>query len=137
VTSSDHQAGLAGLTVADVVHARCGALPADCTVSDVRAWFARGSGRHLALIADEGRFVGSLLPEDVAGDVEASRTAAGLARTGPTVDPDTPATVGMRLALSAPEHRLPVVDRDGRLVGIVAITPDLRSFCGTDRSTGC
>jgi hypothetical protein len=53
------------------------------------------------------------------------------------VDPGTPALVGMRLALSAPEHRLPVVDRDGRLVGIVAITPDLRSFCGTARSTGC
>jgi len=50
---------------------------------------------------------------------------------GPTVAPDAPATSGRDLALQTDSRRVPVVARDGRLLGVVAVTGDLRSFCGT------
>jgi CBS domain-containing protein len=120
----------AGLTVADVTHSGFKALPATATVGEVRAWFAVSASRRMALLADDGRYVGSLRPEDLAGDPE--RPAAELAQRGPTVAPDDPATRGEELALSTEARRVPVVDHDGRLLGIVAITTDLQGFCGTD-----
>jgi CBS domain-containing protein len=120
----------AGLTVADVTHSRFSPLPGNATVGEVRDWFAASESRRLALLADDGRYVGSLRPEDLSGDPE--RPAAELARRGPTVAPDEPASRGEELALSTDARRVPVVDHDGRLLGIVAITHDLQGFCGTD-----
>jgi CBS domain-containing protein len=119
----------AGLTVADVTHSRFSALPASATVGDVREWFAGSDSRKMALLADGDRYIGSLFPEDLAGDPE--QPAADLARPGPTVAPGDPASRGEELALSTPARRVPVVDHDGRLLGIVAITTDLQGFCGT------
>ena len=45
--------------------------------------------------------------------------------------PDEPAKRGEELALSTDARRVPVVDHDGRLLGVVAITTDLQGFCGT------
>jgi CBS domain-containing protein len=120
----------AGLTVADVTHSRFSPLPASVTVADVRDWFAASDSHRLALLADDGRYVASLVPEDLEGADSAAR-AADLARTWPTVAPDEPATRGEELALAGGTRRVPVVDRDGRLLGIVAITTDLQGFCGT------
>ena len=122
----------AGLTVADVTHSDFKALPASATVGEVRAWFAASESRRLALLAGEGRYVGSLVPEDVAGEVDPARLAVELARREPTVAPDEPASRGEELALRTDTRRVPVVDHDGRLLGIVAVTPDLQRFCGTD-----
>jgi Mg/Co/Ni transporter MgtE len=120
----------AGLTVADVSHSKFKALPADATVEDVRAWFAESANRRMALLADGERYVGRLRLEDLA-DADPARAAAELAQTGPTVAPDEPAARGEELALQTDARRVPVVDRDGRLLGIVAITTDLQGFCGT------
>jgi CBS domain-containing protein len=120
----------ASLTVADVTHSKFKALPADATVEDVRAWFAESAHRRMALLADGERYVGSLRLEDLT-EADPARAAAELARTGPTVGPDEPAARGEELALQTDARRVPVVDRDGRLLGIVAITTDLQGFCGT------
>lgn len=120
-----------GLTVGDITHIRFSALPAAATVGDVRAWFAQSASRRLAFIADGERYLGSLTPADVAGDGDAGRPAAEVAQDGPTVSPDAPATTGRDLALLSDARRVPVVDGDGRLLGVVAVTGDLRSFCGT------
>jgi CBS domain-containing protein len=120
----------AGLTVADVTHSRAKALPASATVAEVLAWFAESSSRRMALLADEGRYVASLVPGDLEG-ADPERAAAELAGERPTVAPDEPAKRGEELALSTDTRRVPVVDHDGRLLGIVAITPDLQGFCGT------
>lgn len=120
-----------GLTVADVTHIKFTALPATATVADVRAWFAQSSSRRLAFVADGERYLGSLTPEDVAGDAGDDRPAVDVAQDGPTVSPDAPATTGRDLALLTDSRRVPVVDVDGRLLGVVAVTGDLQSFCGT------
>jgi len=122
----------AGLTVADVTHRRFTALPANATVGDVSAWFAASSSRRMAVLADQGRYLGSLTPADIAGDVDALRPAAEVARHGPTIAPEAPARAGEELALLTDARRVPVVDGEGRLLGIVSVTGDLTSFCGTD-----
>ena len=120
-----------GLSVADVTHTRFSAFPASATVAEVREWFG-GSGSHrMALLADDGRFAGHLVPEDLDGVADPGRPAAELARLEPTVAPTDPAKRGEELALSTPARRVPVVDGDGRLLGIVAVTTDLEGFCGT------
>jgi CBS domain-containing protein len=84
----------------------------------------------MALIADDGRYLGRLVAEDVA-DADPERPAVELARRGQTVAPDEPAARGEQLALESGIRRVPVVDGDDRLLGIVAITTDLQRFCGT------
>jgi CBS domain-containing protein len=121
----------ADLTVADVIHKRFSALPADVTVARVRDWFAASSHRRVAFLADDGRYVGSLTREQLGGDVEPTLSAAHLARLGPTVTPDAPAHAGYELAVATQAHRVPVVDRDGTLVGVIGVTDDLAAFCGT------
>ena len=120
-----------GLTVADITHIRFSALPATATVGDVRAWFDESTSRRLAFVADGERYVGSLTPQDVAEVADAARPAAEVAQDGPTVSPEAPATTGRDLALQSEARRVPVVDSDGRLLGVVAVTGDLQSFCGT------
>ncbi|MDP2710001.1 MAG: hypothetical protein Q8O56_02160 [Solirubrobacteraceae bacterium] len=121
-----------GLTVADVMHGRCDALPASASVADVRAWFSISASRRLALLADGERYVGSLTPADVAGDVDARRPVLQLARRGATLAPDTAAAAGRDLVLASPARRLPVVDDEGLLVGVLALTTDRRRFACRD-----
>lgn len=120
----------ADLTAADVVHKRFSALPADATVDDVRAWFAASSHRRMAFLADRGRYVGSLTVGDLTSD-DSARSAAQLARLDPVVAADAPAQAAYELAIATDALRVPVVDGDGMLVGVVGVTDDLAAFCGT------
>ena len=119
-----------GLTVADVTHSQFKALPVTATVGEVRAWFESSTSRRMALLADDDRYAGSVLRADL-DDADPASPALELARRGPTVAPEDPASRGEELALATDARRVPVVDGDGRLVGIVAVTPDLQGFCGT------
>jgi CBS domain-containing protein len=85
----------------------------------------------MAFLADDERYAGSLSPEHVAGDLDPARPAVDVAQLGPTVAPDAPAAEGERLALQTAARRVPVVDHDGRLLGVVSVTQDLQAFCGT------
>ena len=121
-----------GLTVQAVMHSQLTALPASATIGDVRDYFAASTSRRLAFLADEdgGRFAGSLTPEHVAAG-DAARPAVEVADRGPTVAPEDSAVTGRDVALQTDSRRVPVVDDAGRLVGVVAVTGDLQSFCGT------
>ena len=119
------------LTVADVIHKRFGALPADATVAQVRDWFAESSHRKLAVLAEDSRYVGSIMREDLDGDLDPRAPAADLASRGPVVAPDAPAHTAHELGVATPSLRVPVVDRDGTLLGVVGVTDDLAAFCGT------
>ena len=120
----------AQLVVADVVHKRFSALPASATIGDVREWFAASAHRRMAFLADDGRYVGSLTPADLAGANDAPDPAVDVAHAGPTIPPAAPARVGYELALSDDARRVPVVDADGRLLGVLSVTDDLAAFCG-------
>jgi CBS domain-containing protein len=122
----------ASLTVGEVIHKRFTTLPASATIGEVSDWFAASTSRRMAVLADEGRYLGSLMPADVTGDVDRARPAAEVAKDGPTISPDAPARAGEEIALLTESRRVPVVDHAGQLLGIVSVTGDLTSFCGTD-----
>jgi CBS domain-containing protein len=119
------------LSAADVIHKRFSALPADSTVAQVRDWFATSSHRKIAVLANQRRYAGSLTREDLDREPDPHRAAADLARPGPTVTPETPALAAHKLAIATPALRVPVVDHDGTLIGVVGVTDDLAGFCGT------
>jgi CBS domain-containing protein len=119
-----------GMACSDVLHSRFSALPATATIDDVRRWFDESSHRKMAFLADADRYWGALTREDVADPVDAARSAAEVARRGPTIAPDAPAHTGHELAIATGALRVPVVDTDGRLLGVVAVTEDLAGFCG-------
>jgi CBS domain-containing protein len=118
------------MACSDVLHSRFSALPGTATIDDVRRWFDESSHRKMAFLADPDRYVGSLTREDVAEPADAARPAAEVARTGPTIAPDAPARTGHEVAIATGALRVPVVDSDGRLLGVVAVTEDLAGFCG-------
>jgi CBS-domain-containing membrane protein len=120
------------LTAADVIHKRFSTLPADATVAQVRDWFAASSHRRMAFLADNRRYAGSLTRDDLNGDLDPTSYAVHLAHTGPTIAPDAPAHSGYELAIATPAQRVPVVDRDGTLTGVIGVTDDLAAFCGSD-----
>ena len=119
------------LAVRDVLHAQLTALDASATVADAREYFAASGSRRMALVCDDGRYVGSLTPSKLEGDLDPALPLTQIAERGVTVSPDDPATTGRDLALQTDARRVPVIDDDGRLVGVVAVTGDLTSFCGT------
>ena len=119
-----------GLTAAEVVHARFDALPVDATVAQVRDWFAASSHRKIAVLAERRRYAGTLARDDVGGDLDPLQPAAELAKPGPTVTPEAPAHLAHELAIATRALRVPVVDQDGTLIGIIGITDDLNGFCG-------
>jgi CBS domain-containing protein len=117
-------------TAADLMHRRITTLPASATVGELRAYFQESTSHKLALLVDGERFVGSL--ERTALDGAPDSDAAGTyASPGETVAPDLPADAARDRAMAMGSSRLPVVDADGRLVGIIAINSRRDGFCGT------
>jgi CBS domain-containing protein len=120
-----------GLTVEAVMHTQLSVVPAAATVADVRDYFAASTHRRLAvLVDDDGVYVGALTSAHLTG-ADPTRPAAELADREPIVSPATPAEIGRDLALETDARRIPVIDDDGRLVGVLAVTTDLQRFCGT------
>jgi CBS domain-containing protein len=118
------------LACADVLHSRFEALPPTATIADVRRWFAASSHRRMAFLADGDLYLGQLTRDDVAEPLDARLAAADVARPGPTIAPEAPASSGHELAVAAGALRVPCVDGDGRLLGVVAVTEDRAGFCG-------
>jgi len=119
-----------GATAADLTHRRITTLPASATVGEMRAYFAESTSHKLALLVDGERYVGSLEASALDGAPD-SALAAELAARGDTVEPDVPAALAREQAMAMASSRLPVVDADGRLVGIIAINSRRDGFCGT------
>jgi CBS domain-containing protein len=122
----------AATTVAAVMHADPPALTRVATVGDARDWFAAGASRRLALVADAGRYVGALTRLDAEGASDRDRPVVEIATYGRTVRPGETAAAGRDHVLASDTRRVPVVDREGRLVGVLALTSDGRFFSCRD-----
>ncbi len=120
-----------GLTVAAITHAQLSTIAATATIADARAYFDTSTSRRSAFVVDGERYVGSLTPGDLPLDGDPAAPVLRLAQDGPTVSPEDPASVGRDLALAAESRRIPVVDRDDRLLGVIAINRTREWFCGT------
>jgi CBS domain-containing protein len=117
----------AGPTVRDVMLKEARAIAPDTPVAEVRETFENPHVK-LMLVADGDRYLGTLSPDAVDG-----RTGT----VGALVDPDTPRlapddTVSRALELlGADVDRVPVVDEDGRLQGLVCLNRRRGAFCAS------
>jgi CBS domain-containing protein len=116
---------VAGPTVRDVMLAEARTIPPDTPVEDVRETFANPRVK-LLLVAEDERFLGTLSPDDVPA---AGTIAPGVDTNTPTLSPDD----GVERALELLEHtsRVPVVDSDGRLHGLVCLNRGKSAFCAS------
>jgi CBS domain-containing protein len=121
---------LEGRTAADVIHRRFSTVPAASTVGELRAYFAESSSHQLALLADGDRYAGSISRADLPADADASAAGTDFAQQGPTIGPTASAREAWEAALADPSQRMPVVDDDGTLIGVVAINHARDGFCG-------
>ena len=115
----------AGPTVRDVMLAEARTIPPDTPVETVRETFANPRVK-LLLVADGERFLGTLVPDAVPS---AGTIAGGVDTHTPTLAPDD----GIERALELLEHssRVPVVDADGRLHGLVCLNRGKSAFCAS------
>jgi CBS domain-containing protein len=115
----------AGPTVRDVMLAEARTIPPDTPVEEVRETFANPRVK-LLLVAEGERFLGTLSPDDVPA---AGTIAAGVDAETETLDP----TDSVERALELLEHasRVPVVDAEGRLHGLVCLNRGKSAFCAS------
>jgi len=120
-----------GLDVAAITHAQLSTIRADATIADARAYFAASTSRRSAFVVERGRYLGSLTADELPSDGDPSAPVLPLARLGVTVGVDEPASARRDLALTSPSRRVPVLDADRRLLGVVAVNRTGEWFCGT------
>jgi CBS domain-containing protein len=124
---------VAGRTARDVMHPNLSTVAPGATVAEVEAYFAESSSRRLAAVADGERYVGAICRARFdAQPHEPTLTARDLVGDLPTVAPDAPAAEARDHALAVVSQRVPVVDGDGRLLGVVAVDKRREGFCGAD-----
>jgi CBS domain-containing protein len=103
--------------------------PADATLGDARAFFA-DDHKHLMLLVSGGRLRGTLvrsdLPTDAADDVPALSLSV---LEGRTVAPDDDVDRVRADLVTHEMRRIAVVDRQGRLLGLLCLKKHLRGFC--------
>jgi CBS domain-containing protein len=116
----------AGPAVRDVMLAEPRTVSMRTSAAEVRETFAKPSVK-LLLVAEGDRFVGTLARDDVPdgdGTIEAAVDTAA-----PHVTPDDPVTRALELLEHA--DRVPVVDEDGRLHGLVCLNRSRGAFCAS------
>jgi CBS domain-containing protein len=115
----------AGPAVSDVMLRDPRTIPPDTPVDDVRETFANPSVK-LLVVADGERYLGTVGPDDL----PASGTIAqAVFADGQSLPPDAPVTEAMRIMEETASSRIPVVDGDGRLQGLVCFNKGRTAFC--------
>jgi CBS domain-containing protein len=119
----------AGPTVGDVMLRDPRAVAPETTVAEARATFENPRVR-LLLVARGAHFLGAVTREDLGPDVGDDVTLAELAATdAPLVRPAEPVARAVELLDAEQTDRLPVVDGDGTLLGLVCFNRRHGHFC--------
>lgn len=119
----------AGPAVRDVLLREARAVAPDTPVSEVRETFANPRVK-LLLVADGERFLGTLAPDDLpaAGD---GTIAAHVRQDAPRLSADDGVDEALKLVRDTGASRIPVVDADGRLEGLVCFNHARNVFCAS------
>jgi hypothetical protein len=99
------------------------------TVAEVRELFL-DDHVHVALLVDGGRLLAVVEPGDLRPELYPGLPAWLVGRlAGRVVGPATPATHALALMRRNGRRRLAVVDREGRLQGLLCLKASGRGFC--------
>jgi CBS domain-containing protein len=120
--------GEAGPAVRDVLLREARAVSPDTPVQQVRETFENPRVK-LLLVADGDRFLGTIGPDDLPdGD---GTIAAHVRGDAPRVAPDDAVQTALELVAQTGLVRIPVVDGDGRLEGLVCFNRARNAFCAS------
>jgi CBS domain-containing protein len=117
----------AGPTVRDVMLEEARAVPPDTPLAQVRETFANPRVK-LLLVADGDRYLGTVAPTDLPNDDDGT-VGPHVNAQAPRVRPDDPTSRALEL-LEATD-RVPVVDDEGRLHGLVCLNRGRSAFCAS------
>ncbi|WP_243058401.1 hypothetical protein [Nocardioides sp. SR21] len=116
-------------TVADVVVRLPKTLPLTTTVAEARAELA-DEHMHMLLLTAGGFLMGTLVRSDLAQvDNDADLALVYSSLSGRTVPPSVNAEVMRRVLVASGDRRRAVVDREGRLLGLLCLKRRLSGFC--------
>jgi CBS-domain-containing membrane protein len=120
----------AGPFVADVMMPSPHTHPADMTVGEARQAFEKRSLKLMVVTDQSGQYVGTVARDTIPDDARDDATLATVAdRDGLAFRPDDPT----KDALASLEHgraeRVPVIDADGALAGLVCLNNGSDHFC--------
>jgi CBS domain-containing protein len=118
----------AGPRVRDVMLLDPTTVPSTATVADARRIF-ESPRQKLLLVADGTHYAGGLTPAAIEGADDDTPLGTVASRDTPTLDPEEPTE---RVYAVVEEHglnRVPVVDADGELLGLVCFNRSRGSFC--------
>jgi len=105
--------------------------PGSATVGELRTFFANDHV-HVALLVDEGRFIGAVERADLDGRTadEAAARVAGL--DDRTIGPDVSLPDALTAMKLGGRRRLAVTTDDGELVGLLCLKSSGRGFCSDE-----
>jgi CBS domain-containing protein len=119
----------AGPAVRDVLLREARAVTPDTPLREVRETFANPRVK-LLLVADGERFLGTLAPDDLPADGDG--TIGPHVRTdAPRLSADDGVDEALKLVRDTGAARIPVVDADGRLEGLVCFNHARNVFCAS------
>jgi len=120
----------AGPAVRDAMLLQPRSTPATTPVAQARETFANPHVHLLLVVGEDGRFLGTLTREDLPGDADDAAPVGDFARRDtPRIGPDAPVAEAVATLERTGGDRLPVVDEDGTLCGLVCWDASGGHFC--------
>ena len=119
----------AGPAVRDVLLREARAVPPDTAVHEVRETFANPRVK-LLLVAEGDRFLGTIGPDDLPDGGDGT-IAAHVRGDAPRVRPEDDVDTALQLVEETGLSRIPVVDGEGRLEGLVCFNRSRNAFCAS------
>jgi CBS domain-containing protein len=120
----------AGPSVRDAMLHEPRATSADTPLAQVRDGFANPRVHLVLVVETDGRFAGTVTRDDLPADAPDDAPIGELARSdAPRIDPGAPVAQAVEMLEKADATRLPVVDEDGVLRGLVCWDRSGARFC--------
>ena len=120
----------AGPTVREAMLLAPRATPAETPLAQVRETFANPRVHLMLVVGAGGRFAGTLTRDDVPADAPGDAPVGDFVRPdAPRIDPGAPVAAAVEMLEGAGATRLPVVDEDGSLCGLVCWDRSGTRFC--------
>lgn len=98
------------------------------SLAEARAAF-ESPKQKLLVVCDDGRYVGSIRRDGIPDSDDSTLLTDHLDTSVPTVGPDAETATLPAIVADSGVNRIPVVDPNGRLLGLICFNPGADTFC--------